>query len=66
MPYKIILLLIRMKWAKILFIYYMFDDVTSNFLFYVYSSKEMTENLVDGHVCSVLSSIILSLASWKA
>ena len=53
MPYKDILLLLQMKWAKILFIYYVFDNVTSNFqlLSYAEGSDKMTENLVNGHVC---------------
>ena len=52
MPYKDILLLLQMKWAKILFIYYMFDNVTSNFqlLSYAEGSDKMTENLVDDHI----------------
>ena len=33
MPYKDILLLLRMKWAKILIIYYEFDDLASNSYF---------------------------------
>ncbi len=32
-PYKVIPLLLRMKCAKMLFIYYVFDDVASNFYF---------------------------------
>ena len=33
MPYKVILLLLWTKQAKMLFIYYVFDDVTSNSYF---------------------------------
>ena len=33
MPYKVILLLLWTKQAKMLFIYYVFDDVTSKFYF---------------------------------
>ena len=53
MPFKVIVLLLRTKRVKMLFIHYVFDDVASKFyVFNKYGSAEMAKNLVDGQGCA--------------